>query len=174
LQGQPIKARKMQGYKSSANEESAEDKRSTSVDSESKSRSREAEDGRVEAGWDEKISKSCNREGERVDVESTVTESIQSVLPRLGHNSHVTLLCSTTCVRVCPCNNVRKILHYYVPRKELSIVAEFKLEPGCWTCGLDASLTATVRIPKDPGVRSLEASRYGSSIPRLREGYYLL
>jgi hypothetical protein len=83
LQGQPIKARKMQGYiKSSANEESAEDKkRPTSVDSESKSRSREAEDGRVEAGWDEKISKSCNREGERVDVESTVTESIQSVLP---------------------------------------------------------------------------------------------
>jgi len=69
LQGQPIKARKMH-IKSSANEESAEDKRSTSVDSESKSRSREAEDGRVEAGWDERISKSCNREGERVDVES--------------------------------------------------------------------------------------------------------
>jgi hypothetical protein len=70
----------MQGYiKSSANEESAEDKRSTSVDSDSKSRSREAEDGRVEAGWDEKISKSCNREGERVDVESGHCDGVNPI-----------------------------------------------------------------------------------------------
>jgi hypothetical protein len=98
----------------------------------------------------------------------TVTESIQSVLPKLGHNSHVTLL---SCVRVCPCNNVQKIFHYYVPRKELSIVAEFKLEPGCWTCGLDASLTATVRIPKDPGVRCAHCRAQNLGLMELHLAY---